>query len=561
MQNINHNNPKYFTPFKADISGVELPKRFTFPFYYQPHNLSLQAAAELQEVLDNQLDLKRELGVGSAREFEKSGKMFGVLIVETHTGEIGFLSAFSGKLETELDIFVPFVYNLPKGENFYSRGMSEIAELGKKIEQAQNLPEMAVAKKELEVIFVSSELEIKAFRERMQKAKSVRKTKRLEAKKSLEQTDYFVLEEALANESRHNRYLLKALSQKWEEKIFQAKEHYSYFQNKLESLIEERAAFSANLQEQLFANYRFLNSKGERKSLLDIFNGSDKPPSGAGDCAAPKLLQYAFANELRPVAMAEFWWGASPKTTIRHHKKFYPACNSKCKPILAHVLKGMELDSNPMLIEHGQDRAIETVYEDEYLLVINKPPGLLSVPGKEIHESVISRMQEKYRGEQIPILVHRLDMDTSGLLLLAKTSKIHKRLQQQFLKRKVTKRYVALLAGTCQKPEGTIDLPLRVDISDRPNQMVCFEHGKRAITRYEVVEVKNGMTRIHFYPQTGRTHQLRMHAAHPLGLNCPIVGDILYGKDDKRMYLHAEILEFEHPKTKEKLRVEAKPQF
>ncbi len=339
----------------------------------------------------------------------------------------------------------------------------------------------------------------------------------------------------------------------WNARIAAAGEKVDGFEKRITDLIEERANYSANLQQRLFDNYSFLNKKGEEKTLSEIFQET-VPPSGAGDCAAPKLLHYAFANALKPVAMAEFWWGASPNSNIRHHKKYYPACSGKCKPILGHMLAGMELDTHPMILQHGQNKLLETVFEDDYLLVINKPYGLLSVPGKEIEDSVLTRLREKYPDVSGPLLVHRLDMDTSGLILVAKSSEIHKKLQAQFLKRTVKKRYLALLDGECEKKNGTIHLPLRPDIDDRPNQMVCFEHGKRAITRFEILEVKNGKSRVHFFPHTGRTHQLRVHAAHPLGLNSPIVGDILYGEDSDRMYLHAEMLEFEHPVSKKRMK-------
>ena len=549
-----------FNTFKSAVSEVELPERFTFPFYYEPHPLTKIAAEELMQFLEKEEVWNEKFGLGADNNEMTSGKMFGVLVVQNSVGELGYLAAFSGKLDGATKHFVPFVYNLPEGDNFYTKGITVIENLTEKINEAENASILANAEFTLKHVKAAAEKEIEITRSEMRTAKARRKELRKTLNNSNDDAVAAILVEELANESRHQRYLLKTLEAEWALKIKEAQDHYDIFKNELNNLSGARSSFSANLQKQLFDKYRFLNSLGEAKSLTEIFSGIGLPPAGAGDCAAPKLLQYAFANKLKPIAMGEFWWGASPKTNIRHHKKYYPACSSKCKPILTFMLQGMLLDPNPMWIEHGQNKNLETVFEDEHILIVNKPSGLLSVPGKEINESVSSRMKEKY-GPNPPVLVHRLDMDTSGLLLLAKSAKMHKILQAQFLKRKVKKRYVAWLDGECEQKKGIIDLPLRVDLEDRPNQMVCYEHGKRAITQFEVSLIKNGRTRVNFFPHTGRTHQLRVHAAHQLGLNCPIVGDILYGTDNDRMYLHAEFLEFEHPHTKEIVSFEAKADF
>lgn len=541
-----------FQRFKTSIDGIAPPDRFTFPFYYSPHRIALIAAEELQKTL-SEYNWDRNFGIGDSSV--GAGKMFGVLVVKNSEGEIGYLKAYSGQLNNPPGGFVPFVYQLPETKNFFSRGCRVIENYTEKIQKLEHLPERAAAKKELQRIEVEAGKTIAALREKMRKAKAERKTQRREGEKQLSAQAFADLQAKLARESRQCRYVLKAEVAGWNERVESVQEKSDRYENEFARLVEERANFSADLQRQLFDRYEFLNRAGERKTVSEIFVGKAQAPAGTGDCAAPKLLQYAFENGLTPLSMAEFWWGASPNGTIRRHKKFYPACSSKCKPVLGHMLAGMAIDPNPMVLEHGQDKQIETVYEDDYILVVNKPFGLLSVPGKEIEDSVLSRMRIKYPEATGPLLVHRLDMDTSGLLLIAKSLKIHKLLQGQFLKRKVRKRYVAILAGKCEQKEGTVELPLRLDIEDRPNQMVCFEHGKNALTRFEVVEVKNGKTRIHFFPKTGRTHQLRVHAAHPLGLNCPIVGDILYGRESDRMYLHAEILEFEHPVSKKQMKV------
>ena len=306
---------------------------------------------------------------------------------------------------------------------------------------------------------------------------------------------------------------------------------------------------SSSLQRKIFNQYQFLNSNGKLKSLFDIFDNTPQkiPPTAAGECAAPRLLQYAFNHQMKPLAMAEFWWGASPKSEIRKHQNFYPACQGKCKPILSHMLEGIKMDENPLLNNPGDSKSYDIIFEDEVMLVINKPAGLLSVPGKNIEDSVYYRIKNTYPKATGPLIVHRLDMCTSGLLLIALTKEAHKNLQQQFTKRTVKKRYCALLDGILKEDQGIIDLPLRVDLDDRPRQLVCYEYGKSAKTQWQVIERKDGKTKVYFYPITGRTHQLRVHAAHSLGLNTPIIGDDLYGVSANRLYLHAETIEFTHP--------------
>jgi tRNA pseudouridine32 synthase/23S rRNA pseudouridine746 synthase len=267
------------------------------------------------------------------------------------------------------------------------------------------------------------------------------------------------------------------------------------------------------------------------------------------------LLQFAFLNQLKPIALAEFWWGISPESEVKIHQEFYPACRGKCEPILAHMLQGIELDINPMSINPAEGKELEILFEDEYLLLVNKPAEFLSVPGKTIADSVQTRIQHLYPYATGPLLVHRLDMSTSGIILIAKKKDIHESLQKQFLKRSVEKRYIALLQGYVKSSHGEIQLPLRVDLEDRPRQLVCYEHGKHALTKYEVLERTKGHTRVYFYPHTGRTHQLRVHAAHASGLNAPIIGDDLYGQKSDRLYLHAEYFSFWHPITKERVEI------
>jgi tRNA pseudouridine32 synthase/23S rRNA pseudouridine746 synthase len=347
--------------------------------------------------------------------------------------------------------------------------------------------------------------------------------------------------------------------QYWNHKIETASLELADFTNKINTLKEERKQKSGALQQQLFEKYAFLNQYGSSKSLGEIFDGN--PPAGAGECAAPKLLHYAFQHQLKPIALAEFWWGQSPKSEVRKHQQFYPACTGKCEPILAHMLEGITMDDNPFQTNTAKGKELEIIFEDEHLVVVNKPAEFLSVPGKRVTDSVYTRMKNQYPDATGPLVVHRLDMSTSGLLLVAKSSEIHKKLQSQFIKRQIKKRYVALLNGLITDEEGFIDLPLRVDLDNRPNQLVCYEYGKSAQTKWEVIKRYDGKTVVYFYPITGRTHQLRVHAAHPLGLNTPIVGDDLYGTKANRLHLHAESITFQHPITKELMTIAVDADF
>jgi len=259
--------------------------------------------------------------------------------------------------------------------------------------------------------------------------------------------------------------------------------------------------------------------------------------------------------------MAEFWWGKSPKSAIRKHKQYYPACRGKCEPILGHMLRGIDLDPNPMLVNPAIGKKMEILYDDDHIVIINKPADMLSVPGITIKDSASARIEALYPESVGPFVIHRLDMSTSGIMIFSKTKKAHEYVQRQFITRTVRKRYVALLDGYLKVDGGEIDLPLRVDLEDRPRQLVCYDHGKPAMTSFEVIERKKGTTRVYFYPMTGRTHQLRVHASHSLGLGLSIVGDDLYGQKAERLCLHAERLEFTHPVTRERMVIQVDPDF
>ena len=348
--------------------------------------------------------------------------------------------------------------------------------------------------------------------------------------------------------------------------VFDAQQPDGYFKTRereisltthLSPLISKK--MSQDLQLWLFHQYRMLNAKGEEKDLVDIwqdYHSSPRirrkfplPPGGTGDCCAPKLLQYAYLHHLKPVCMAEFWWGPSPKTEIRHHGQFYPACSGKCKPVLTWMLQGLDVDPNPE--EVGFPHLVpEVVYEDDAIAVINKPAGLLSIPGRTEGYSVATWAQQRWP-ESLP--VHRLDMGTSGILLVAKNQEVYQTLQKQFTDHTVKKKYLAVVEGVPAKEHGIIDLPLLSDPLNRPRQVVDFEHGKRAITEYRVLSPPNLLA---LWPHTGRTHQLRMHCAHEQGLGCPIKGDELYGTKSDRLYLQAQAISFVHPVTGKRMHFE-----
>ncbi len=549
----------------SSIKNIELPKLFTYPFYYEPHELSILAAKHLQTYLEKQNDFEHNFGLDPNKKGLKIGKMFGVMVVKNAEGVLGFLAAFSGKLAESnyLKGFVPTVYDTLDKKGFYKKGEAKLNAFNRQIKLLEADASLKEAKYYLENSINQYKKELAQFKHKIKEEKKKRKALREEALNKLAIDDYKILDETLKKQSIYFHFRLKDLKKEWDSKIEEAKINLKERLQPLNKLKEERSTLSASLQKRLHQHYRFLNAKGEVKDLLDIFKTTSNPipPAGSGECAAPKLFQYAYENNLKPIAMSEFWWGVSPKSQVRKHQQFYPSCRSKCEPILGHMMKGLQVEENPIAKEMAYKQPLEIVYEDDYLLLVNKPHEFLSVPGKRIKESVLSRMRHYLPKAKGPLLVHRLDMSTSGLLLVAKNEKTHKRLQKQFIDRTIKKRYVALLDGEIIQKEGIIDLPLRVDLDNRPQQLVCYNYGKPAKTKYKIISIENKKTRIYFYPITGRTHQLRVHAAHANGLNIPILGDDLYGVKGDRLHLHAELLQFTHPVTNEALEIICKPPF
>ena len=587
--------------------SIPSPRQFTYPFCYDVDPLAEAASLELQRYIADADLMSTEKGCG---------KMFGVLVVEYEDEEgalqRGFLAAYSGLLGGRNDwpYFVPPVFDAQQPDGHFKRTEREISAINREIAAIEHDPEYLQSVEQHEQTKKRLQAEVDAFKAEVDAAKARRDARR-KSGESLSEEE----QAEMIRESQFMKAELRRRRKAMEQANSTLHIPHSTF---LKSLQRKRKQMSDELQRWLFAAYRMLNAKGEERDLIDIFREYTHamPPAGAGDCCAPKLLQYAYLHHLRPVCMAEFWWGESPASEIRHHLHYYPACRSKCLPILTHMLKGLDVAPNP-LAQKRHTAEPRVLYADEYIMVVDKPAGMLSVPGKaesvrsEFSDSANISVEEYFANLQLPTnsqlptkqftigeadnsklkiqnskflkAAHRLDMDTSGLLVLARTEQAYVELQRQFASRETVKRYEAVLSGvptqnsklktqnSSTQPSGcleAISLPLIADINDRPRQRVDMEHGKPALTLYNIVEVRavdantavayttkkvdKGRTLIHLYPKTGRTHQLRVHCAHPLGLACPILGDPLYGIERAdRMYLHAAELTFRHPVTDE----------
>ena len=560
--------------FKKPVSHLALPEKFTYPFHYTPHPLCVLAAEEVKAYIASRKEWQEELA---------SGKMFGVLIVQTDNGitnneenQIGYLAAFSGNLAGKNlhPYFVPPVYDLLQPEGFFKIEEEQISAINIRIRELENSSSYLDSKEKWKIETEQAKAVLNQAKAELKMAKEAREIRRQSSPELSEEE-----QASLIRESQYQKAEYKRLEKEWKKRLEELETEVRYFDIEIERLKTERKERSAALQRKLFEQFRMLNAQGEVKDLYTIFEQTVQkvPPAGAGECALPKLLQYAYLHQLKPLAMAEFWWGDSPKNEIRHHGYYYPSCKGKCEPILQHMLQGLEVDENPLLNPVHEEEELEIVFEDEWLLIVNKPAGMLSVPGKaEDRDSVYHRLKKKYPEATGPMIVHRLDMATSGLLLVAKTKNVHQDLQAQFANRSIKKRYVAVLDGiVLSERTGRIELPLCLNPLDRPRQIVSKEYGKEAITEYKIISESEKIidesersineprkyTRIVFYPLTGRTHQLRVHAAHPEGLGCPILGDELYGKKADRLYLHAEYIEFRHPIYGDIFRIQKKADF
>lgn len=551
------------------LAKSDLPEVFPSPFRGKPHPITHRACEELRDFLES--PRAREM-LGHDFQLPGGGKMFGILVVVNGQGEIGYLRGFSGMVGNRWNCpgFVPPIFDPDRRESFFPEGERTLAELTGKIQALQSSLKYAQLLQEKQTLERGMGEDLENLRALHQERKAERHRRRDGLIQSGE------------SETEGGREILRRLDMESQLDQRERKERLRHWKGLLETngglrhthesevsrLKKERTDLSSSLLIRLFSDYNLSSGKGEGRPITDFFP-NQLPPGGTGECAGPKLLQFANNHGYRPVAMAEFWWGHSPTDEIRHHGQTYPACRGKCGPILPHMLSPLRVEPNPAGERPDHRQVLSIVYEDNDLVIVDKPSGMLSVPGKGIRTSALIHLQRLYPEATGPILVHRLDMDTSGLLLAAKRSEIHKALQKQFLDRSVEKGYVALLSGDLPQSMGTvgeIDLPLRVDLDDRPRQMVCFTYGKPARTRWELLAREKDakgdpVTRIAFYPQTGRTHQLRLHAAHPDGLGLPIQGDDLYGDGEGRLKLHARRLTFTHPVSGERLEIVSEPEF
>lgn len=548
-----------FTTFNENIDNLALPEQFTFPFYYKPHPLAVAAAKQLQQQLK-----KLDKAILDTDDID-AGKMFGVLVVQDESQQLGFISAYSGQIAgiDEQLHFAPNVALKHIDDAEFSQQSQVINDINAQITAFQNSDNYQQIEQQLTTARQHYEQQLIAKQQAMQVTRKQRKQQRQAAGEQLNNDEFEKLKNQLAGQSIVEKKQLQALKQQWQTRIAALEQAQLTIDDEINGLKKRRKVLSKNLQKKLFAQYQFLNANGEVTDLNAIFAKLPEhtPPSGAGDCAAPKLLQYAYKHNLEPLAMAEFWWGAPPKSAIRHHLHYYPSCYSKCQPILGHMLEGLNVEDNPLLVNPAQGKDLTIVYQDDDLLVVNKPAEFLSVPGINIDDSVYMRIKTQFPHASGPLIVHRLDMSTSGLLMIALNKRVHKALQKQFIERSVEKRYVALVAGNIAAESGSIELPLVLDFDDKPRQMVCYKTGKPSLTTWQVLERKNNTTRLQLYPKTGRTHQLRVHCAHHLGLNTPIVGDTHYGKKSDRLHLHAEYLAFTHPISHERLEFEVAADF
>ena len=600
-----------FHPFHH-TTAEEHPKRMNNPLDYTPHPLCIKACKELQTYLAERKDWQEEIC---------RGKMFGVLIVEKlpqniaqGKSEIGYLAAYSGQIggRSDWDDFVPAVFDYLQSDGYFKTHEAEITRINQSILQLESDERMKEAKKLIASLEEERKKTIAAYQEKIKEAKAKRDARREEARLDPEHKAVTPEEEQeMTKESQFMKAELRRLKKSLAEKTTLETE-YADYQDNLQRLKQLRKTLSDALQQWLFSQFRMLNYQGESKDLLEIFRDAAfqdttrrdsafrdslldspqasiiskrtafkmVPPAGSGECCEPKLLQYAYSHGFKPLQMAMFWWGESPKEEIRHHLQFYPACNGKCKPILHWMLPdkvfatsttAMSPNDNTSIKDVSTYNKVETLFEDQELAVIYKPEGLLSVPGKDsLQPSIYALMRKRHPTAASPLI----DMATSGLMVIAKTEFAYHRLQKEFLHHRVQKKYIAIigckdkeacdrLAKVSKRGRAFLSLPLMPDYLDRPRQIVHHEQGKEAITEYEILErIDDTHLRLALYPKTGRTHQLRVHCAHQKGLNAPILGDPLYGNEKaSRLHLHAEEITFEHPLTGKKITIQRKADF
>lgn len=538
--------------FEPQPNRSLIPLEFPSPFVDLPHPLAATASLLLQEKLKNDTPFHHDFFK------DGNGKMFGVLVVQDAFQRLGYLLAFSGMLDGDwhIDGFAPPLFQKTAFDHFLPKGEEEIKQLVEKRAEILIDSKYIEAREQWVLMVAESKRQQMDLQGVHVASRAARKVRRQLAEQNNENEALVRLSFESQQDQRERRVLrVKLLG-----KVKKAEKALELYTEQIAALEKRHKRLSRELQKKVFDCYEVQSVEGQKADLRSFFSPK-MPPGGTGDCAAPKLLAVAKHHSYKPIALAEFWWGASPISGVRHHQHYYPSCRGKCGPLLPFMLQGVDVQITPELPIDAPSNEPQAVYEDDDLIVVNKPSGMLSVPGKTYTDSVELRMRNRYPQATGALMVHRLDMSTSGLLLVAKNAAAHKNLQAQFIERHIKKRYVAILDGVLKADSGEVSLPLRVEIDDRPRQRVCEEHGKPALTHWEVINRTETQTRVWFYPHTGRTHQLRLHASHKRGLAAPIAGDELYGVRDGRLKLHAQRLEFDHPVTGEHLCIEVDAPF
>lgn len=528
---------------KHKFANISQGTRFTNPFEYSPSDECVEAAQIVRQYI-------REHCANWGEELSH-GKMMGVLVCRASNGEAGFLAAYSGTIGGRLnhEWFVPAVLDYEEPNGIFKTEEAQITALNESISIINQSHEYRAVIAEYDRLKKDSEQEVA-------QAKAAYAANKLSRKAERER--HPELGNELDSQSQYEKAEIKRLKRRWDENLSALEKKIGTYREEIASLKSERAKRSNILQRWLFRAMRLHNANGASLSVRDIYLQSRHidPPSGSGECCAPRLLNYAFTHGLTPISIAEFWVGESPIGEIRIDGEFYPACQAKCAPLLKWMLDGIEYEPAKFEQAYGISThiasGVQILYEDRWLLAANKPSGLLTVSGDETSDSLMRRIMAMRPNISGPGYVHRLDQPTSGIVLIAKDKETHSKMQALFENREVRKRYTAILARRPDKMKGIISLPILPNPDDRPRQMVDFVRGKKAVTEYEVIDRSpapvNGV-RILLYPRTGRTHQLRIHCASPMGLGCPIVGDNLYGRTAERLYLHADRIEFTHPYT------------
>lgn len=530
---------------------------FTNPFRYTPSAEIQIAAKDITCLIEKDPSLKEAFG---------QGKMLGVLIAKDSSGNKTILAGFSGNVcgKNMIPGFVPPIFDLLSPEGHFKIQEMEISNINKEIDNICNSQEYTRAIEDVLETRKKANLQISEYKARMALAKAQRQKLRSILPPESGKHD------ELIRESQFMKAELRRIKHSFESVICEKEKAVSNIEEKISILKKKRQQMSESLQQWLFRQYKVQNAWGEEKTILDIFAAAGlTPPAGTGECAAPKLLQYAYTHGMEPLEMGEFWYGASPEKEIKVSGHFYPSCQNKCGPLLGFMLQGLNIRKDKDI---KRDGSYNIIYSDDSIIVCDKPSGMPSVPGKNGMISLLEILSGKFGAV---FAVHRLDMDTSGLIVFAKSIKVQKILQTQFASRTVIKTYKARLFPVQKHTyeigtKGRISLPLIADINDRPRQMVDYENGKEAITDFEITDVTPESIEVIFHPLTGRTHQLRVHSAHPKGLNAPIMGDRLYGgtltnttienknsaaRHDSLLSLRATELIFEHPVSKIRMRL------